>query len=49
MLKLDLTEANILVQLVEQGQFKGEHVVVIAKILEKLRRETDKLMEKELK
>ncbi len=49
MLKLDLTETTVLIQLVEGSQFKGEHVMVIASILEKLRREADKLMEKELK
>ena len=49
MLKLDLTETTLMIQLIEISQFKGEHIPVVASILEKLRREADKLMEKELK
>ena len=49
MLKLDLNDTNLMIQLIEISQFKGEHVPLIASILEKLRREADKLLEKELK
>ena len=49
MIRLDVNEVSILIQMLENGQFAGKHAHIIASLMEKLRKEADKSMEKELK
>ena len=43
MLKLELMEVNILLALIESNQFQGKDIPVMAKIIEKLQKESIKL------
>ena len=47
MLKLELNEVAVLLQLVESSQFAGKDAEVIYELLTKLKKEAKKLMPKE--
>ena len=47
MMKMDLNEVMILLQIIEANQFQGKDIPVIAKLMEKLQKEAVKLTPKE--
>jgi len=44
MMKMELHEVNILLAMIEGGQFQGKDIPIMAKIIEKLQKESQKLM-----
>ena len=44
MIKMELHEVNILLSLIENNTFQGKDIPIMAKIIEKLQNESQKLM-----
>ena len=44
MLKMEAHEVNILLALIENNQFSGKDIPIMSKIIEKLQKESTKLM-----
>lgn len=44
MMKMELHEVNILLALIENNQFQGKDIPIMAKIIDKLQKESAKLM-----
>ena len=43
-MKMELHEVNIMLAMIEAGQFQGKDIPIMSKIIEKLQNESQKLM-----